>query len=174
MGGVAIAAAGTYAILPRRQSFDLPIPSGQVVGPEYRAATLKVKPAPTLMMPTDGHGWSNCVASQASEALPGLDLVLAVDTTGSMGGVLEDIKANLQQLVSNLRAKGAGVRVGIVAYKDLCDAEMIRPFPLTSLDSQGTALLSSFIAGLQARGGCDWPEKNGCCAQCGRQHGVAR
>jgi Mg-chelatase subunit ChlD len=88
-----------------------------------------------------------------------LDLVLAVDTTGSMGAVLNDVKANLQKLVANLQAIGGGVRVGIVAYKDVCDREIVRPFPLTPLDPQGYAALSSFISGLQASGGCDWPEK---------------
>jgi hypothetical protein len=44
-GGLAVAAAGAYAFLPRRASYDLPIPAGQAVGPEYLAATLAKQPA---------------------------------------------------------------------------------------------------------------------------------
>ena len=156
-GGAAVAATGTYALLPRSAP-KLPVPAGQAAGPEYLAATLAVKPAPAKPMPTDGRSWSSCAAPGAGAGFTELDLVLAVDTTGSMGSVLGDVKANLQALIGNLRALGS-VRVGVVAYKDLCDREVVRPFPLTPLDEGGTAALSAFIATLTAGGGCDWPEK---------------
>lgn len=158
-GGAAIAAAGAYALLPRRASFNLPIPPGQAVGPEYLAATLAKQPAPSTPMPTDGRGLSHCAAPQAAANSGDLDLVLVVDTTGSMGAVLNDVKFNLQKLVANLNATGGSVRVGAVAYKDTCDREMIRILPLTSLEADGVNTLSAFLGSLQASGGCDWPEK---------------
>jgi Mg-chelatase subunit ChlD len=134
-------------------------PTGQAVGPEYLAATLKLKPAPKVPMPPDHTTWTTCVASSPLKGLTDLDLVLAIDTTASMGGVISDVKANLRQLIMNLRAGGGGVRVGVVAYRDNHDAYVVLPFPLTALDDAGTAALLAFVSGLRAAGGEDWPEK---------------
>jgi Mg-chelatase subunit ChlD len=140
-------------------SSGLPEPAGQAVGPEYLAATLKVKPAPRVPIPPDHATWSTCVAASPMKGLADLDLVLAIDTTGSMAGVINDVKANIAQLIATLRAGGGTVRVGIVAYRDIRDDYVVRPFPLTALDTAGTAALNGFIAGLRASGGGDWPEK---------------
>jgi Mg-chelatase subunit ChlD len=137
----------------------LPAPAGQAVGPEYLAATLKLKPAPKVPMPPDHRTWSTCVASSPQKGLADLDLVLAIDTTASMGGVINDVKANVQQLIASLRTGGGNVRVGIVAYRDSRDAYVVLPFPLNSLDDAGTAALLNFVSGLRAAGGEDWPEK---------------
>jgi Mg-chelatase subunit ChlD len=137
----------------------LPEPAGQAVGPEYLAATLKVKPAPKVPMPPDHRTWSTCVASSPLKGLTDLDLVLAIDTTGSMRGVINDVKANVRQLITSLRTGGGAVRVGIVAYRDIHDAYVVLPFPLTALDDAGTAALLTFVSGLRATGGGDWPEK---------------
>jgi Mg-chelatase subunit ChlD len=153
-----VAAAGAGAAWWLGSS-TLPEPAGQAVGPEYLAATLKVKPAPRLPMPPDHATWSTCVAGSPGTGLADLDLVLAIDTTGSMGGVINDVRANVAQLIATLRAGGGIVRVGIVAYRDSRDEYVVRPFPLTALDAAGTTALDAFIASLQARGGGDWPEK---------------
>lgn len=110
-------------------------------------------------MPPDHTTWTTCVASAPLKGLNDLDLVLAIDTTGSMGGVINDVKANLRQLIASLRAGGGSVRVGIVAYRDIHDVYVVLPFPLTALDDAGTAALLTFMSGLQAAGGGDWPEK---------------
>jgi Mg-chelatase subunit ChlD len=142
-----------------RASSGLSEPVGQAVGPEYLAATLKVKPAPRAPMPPTPATWPICVAGAPMQGFTGLDLVLAIDTTGSMGGVINDVKANAAQLIATLRAGGGTVRVGIVAYRDSGDEYVVRSFPLTALDAAGTAVLNSFIADLRAGGGGDWPEK---------------
>jgi Mg-chelatase subunit ChlD len=140
-------------------SSGLPEPAGQAVGPEYLAATLKVKSAPKVLMPANHASWSTCVAGSPVTGLADLDLVLAIDTTSSMGGVINDVKANVAQLIATLRAGGGNVRVGIVAYRDTRDEYVVRTFPLTALDDAGTTALNGFIAGLRAAGGGDWPEK---------------
>jgi Mg-chelatase subunit ChlD len=137
----------------------LPEPTGQAIGPEYLAATLKLKPAPKVSMPPDHTTWTTCVASSPLKGLTDLDLVLAIDTTASMGGVINDVKSNVQKLIMNLRAGGGSVRVGIVAYRDSHDAYVVLPFPLRALDDAGTAALLTFVSGLRAAGGEDWPEK---------------
>jgi Mg-chelatase subunit ChlD len=155
----AIGAAGAGVAWWHSGGPALPEPAGQAVGPEYLAATLKVKSAPRVPMPPDHTAWTTCVASAPLKGLNDLDLVLAIDTTGSMGGVINDVKANIRQLIASLRAGGGSVRVGIVAYRDVHDAYVVLPFPLTALDDAGTAALLTFVSGLRAAGGGDWPEK---------------
>lgn len=142
-----------------RGSSGLPDPVGQAVGPEYLAATLKMKPAPRVVMPPTPATWPVCGAASPMQGLTDLDLVLAIDTTGSMGGVINDVKANAAQLIATLRAGGGAVRVGIVAYRDSGDDYVVRSLPLTVLDAAGTAALDGFITALRAGGGGDWPEK---------------
>ena len=153
----AVAAAGGAAWW--LGSAGLPEPAGQAIGPEYLAATLKLKPAPKLSMPANHATWSSCVAGSPVKGLADLDLVLVIDTTGSMGGVINDVKANVAQLIARLSAGGGVVRVGIVAYRDSHDEYVVRSLPLTTLDPTGTAVLNGFVAALQAAGGGDWPEK---------------
>ncbi len=162
LGGLAAllgigAVAGTY--LASGVSRALPEPASQAAGPEYRAATLALRPAPQTSPPPADIGWNLCREGRPSDHPSDLDLVLAIDTTGSMGGVINDVKANVAGLLQTLAARGGAVRVGVVAYRDYGDTYVVRPVPLTALgDPTGLATLTSFIAGLQAAGGGDWPE----------------
>ena len=87
-----------------------------------------------------------------------LDLVLAMDTTGSMRGEIEELKANLDSLVRLLRALTASLRVGFVAYRDFGEDYVTRDFPLTPMDDAGYQQLRAFIGALVAKGGGD-PEE---------------
>jgi hypothetical protein len=87
-----------------------------------------------------------------------LDLVLAMDTTGSMRDEINELKANLDSLVRLLRALTASLRVGFVAYRDLGEAYVTRDFPLTPMDDAGYQGLRAFIGALDADGGGD-PEE---------------
>jgi hypothetical protein len=95
------------------------------------------KPAPT----TDGHR---------------IDVVFAVDTTGSMGGLLDGAKRTVWSIASHIREvdKNADVHVGLVAYRDLGDAYVTKDFALTNDLDAVFANLSTF----QADGGGDVPE----------------
>ena len=166
VAGAVVAAGAVYALMPGHSG--LPEPPGQLVGPEFRAATLALKPAPQVampaMVPTSAKsagqvGWASCAGSAAGTNLSDLDLVVAIDTTGSMGGVIEDVKSNVARLIANLQAGQGNVRVGIVAYRDTGDEYVVRQFPFTSLDQTGALALTGFVSGLRAAGGGDWPEK---------------
>jgi hypothetical protein len=85
-----------------------------------------------------------------------IDVVFAVDTTGSMGGLLDGAKRTVWSIASHIREvdKNADVHVGLVAYKDLGDVYVTKDFPLTS-DMDGVfAELSTYTA----EGGGDVPE----------------
>jgi Mg-chelatase subunit ChlD len=158
MGGLATAAAVVLAGSLVTGHATLSIPAGQDAGPEFRAATLRAVPAPTRPMPADPGQWHGCVPSQPVPSYAGLDLVIAVDTTGSMGRVIADVKSNLLRLEQTLSAAAGDVRLGIVAYRDVGDSYVVTTLPLTPLDAAGEGEISRFIGGLTASGGGDWPE----------------
>jgi Mg-chelatase subunit ChlD len=85
-----------------------------------------------------------------------IDVVFAVDTTGSMGGLLDGAKRTVWSIASHIREvdKNADVHVGLVAYKDLGDVYVTKDFPLTSDVDAVFAELSTYTA----EGGGDVPE----------------
>jgi hypothetical protein len=87
-----------------------------------------------------------------------LDLVLVMDTTGSMRDEINELKANLDSLVRLLRGLTASLRVGFVAYRDHGELHTTRDFPLTPMDDAGYQGLHAFIGALDADGGGD-PEE---------------
>jgi uncharacterized protein YegL len=102
------------------------------------------------------------VAPNQEQSLPGrqstIELMFVLDTTGSMGGMLEGAKAKIWGIVNELLQQrnlaGATVRVGLVAYRDRGDSYVTRVTPLSSnLDTVYAQLM-----GLQAQGGGDTPE----------------
>jgi hypothetical protein len=85
-----------------------------------------------------------------------VDIVFAVDTTGSMGGLLDGAKRTVWSIANQVRSidPNADLRVGLVAYRDLGDDYVTRDFALTDDLDAMYAELSSY----QAAGGGDVPE----------------
>src|SRR4051812_4841729 len=85
-----------------------------------------------------------------------IDVVFAVDTTGSMGGLIDGAKRTVWSIASHIREidKQADLHVGLVAYRDLGDDYVTRDFALTSDLDAVFAELSSY----RAAGGGDTPE----------------
>lgn len=90
---------------------------------------------------------------------PTIDVVFALDTTGSMGGLLEGAKQKIWSIASEI-ARGQPtpiLRVGLVAYRDVGDSYVTRKFPLNrDLDAVFVNLRS-----FRADGGGDTPEHVG-------------
>lgn len=87
-----------------------------------------------------------------------VELMFVLDTTGSMGGMLEGAKTKIWGIVNDVLQQqgngGATIRVGLVAYRDRGDAYVTRITPLTdNLDAVYTQLM-----GFRAQGGGDGPE----------------
>lgn len=87
---------------------------------------------------------------------PRIDVVFAIDTTGSMGDEIDVVKDRLRQMVADI---GAGqpkpdVRFGMVAFKDRGDEYLIRPVHLT----RDVNSFYGHIRSLSADGGGDEPE----------------
>jgi hypothetical protein len=85
-----------------------------------------------------------------------IDVVFAVDTTGSMGGLIDGAKRTVWSIASHIRNtdEKADIRIGLVAYRDVGDDYITRDFPLNGDLDAVFAELSSY----QAAGGGDVPE----------------
>ncbi len=55
------------------------------------------------------------------ETASGMDLCFVVDTTGSMGDDIDDAKANMEKILSNLAEKSKNYRVALIDYRDFPD-----------------------------------------------------
>ena len=85
-----------------------------------------------------------------------LEMVFVLDTTGSMGGLIEGAKQRIWGIVNEVQQSPArpDVRVGLVAYRDKGDAYVTQVLPLTNdLDKVYTTLME-----YRADGGGDTPE----------------
>lgn len=87
---------------------------------------------------------------------PRLEMVFVLDTTGSMGGLIDGAKQKIWSIVNDVlkSPNPPSVRVGLVAYRDHGDDYVTHITPLTSdLDGIYTKLMAC-----QAGGGGDGPE----------------
>ena len=133
-----------------------------------------------------GHDFRTINAKAAVECagvidLPGeVDIVLALDLTGSMGGVLNQAKAELNDVVDTLAgaAPGTDFRYSVVSYEDYpgffsssaCTdssysatygASSDRPFRLNRVLTDDTASVNASINALTLGNGSDGPESYG-------------
>lgn len=85
-----------------------------------------------------------------------LEMVFALDTTGSMGGLIEGAKQRIWGIVNEVMQSSShpSVRVGLVAYRDRGDEYITKILPLTDdLDKVYSELMN-----YSANGGGDGPE----------------
>jgi Mg-chelatase subunit ChlD len=85
-----------------------------------------------------------------------LEMVFVLDTTGSMGGLIEGAKQRVWGIINEVMQTPAhpAVRVGLVAYRDHGDQYVTQVLPLTNdLDKVYTTLME-----YRAEGGGDGPE----------------
>jgi hypothetical protein len=126
-------------------------------GEAAAASTLVITAAPgTPAAPPPVARASAPAAPSAQTTRPKVDLVFALDTTGSMSGLIEGAKMKIWSIASFVaRAQPTpDVRVGLVAYRDIGDAYVTRVYDLdANLDRVYQRLLS-----LSAEGGGDTPE----------------
>lgn len=85
-----------------------------------------------------------------------LEMVFVLDTTGSMGGLIEGAKQRIWGIINEVMQKPSKprVRVGLVAYRDNGDEYVTKLLPITEdLDKAYTTLMD-----YRANGGGDTPE----------------
>jgi hypothetical protein len=94
-------------------------------------------------------------AAQAA-ARPVVEVAFVLDTTGSMGPLIEGAKRKIWSIATAIIdcSPDADIRMGLVAYRDIGDIYVTKKFDLTT-DIQG---LYGDLLSLKAQGGGDWPE----------------
>src|ERR1700738_115119 len=95
-------------------------------------------------------------AFSGAVARPTVEVAFVLDTTGSMGGLIEGAKRKIWSIATAIVDSNpdADIRMGLVAYRDIVDEYVTKKFELTT-DIQ--ALYANLLE-LKARGGGDWPE----------------
>ena len=89
-------------------------------------------------------------------AKPAVEVAFVLDTTGSMGGLIEGAKRKIWSIATAIVDSNpdADIRMGLVAYRDIGDEYVTQKVELTT-DIQD---LYARLLELKARGGGDWPE----------------
>jgi hypothetical protein len=94
--------------------------------------------------------------STKATARPVVEVAFVLDTTGSMGPLIEGAKRKIWSIATSIvdAHPHTEVRMGLVAYRDIGDEYVTKTFNLTT-DIQD---LYANLLELKARGGGDWPE----------------
>lgn len=93
--------------------------------------------------------------------LSALELVIVLDTTGSMGSSLEALRRRFSDIASVLSRLSKRNSMGVVAYRDHGKEEYLtRQFPLVPIGpgGEGVPKIRAFLDSLKAGGGGDDPE----------------
>lgn len=112
------------------------------------AATLAAAFAITIPPPAKG--------AAPKTARPKIEVCFVLDTTGSMGGLIEGAKQKIWSIANDIAAAkpAPDIRFGLVAYRDRGDEYVVKTFDLTNDLDAVYSRLQSF----QAAGGGDTPE----------------
>ena len=94
--------------------------------------------------------------AQSAQAVTKLDLMLVIDTTGSMGDEIRYLQTELASILTSIRQNhpGVDIRVGFVFYRDVGDDYVTRTVPLT----RDFAAAQGDLGQQYATGGGDYPE----------------
>jgi Mg-chelatase subunit ChlD len=94
------------------------------------------------------------------DALPGAaDIIIAIDTTGSMGGAIAQAKAQATQLCNDVQTAIPGARFAVIDFKDVPDRPATNgQLVLTPVFVGSCATVQAAINTMSAGGGGDLPE----------------
>lgn len=111
---------------------------------------------PVLVSNAAGGQLVGLTANQAATKVTKLDLMLVVDTTGSMGDEINYLQAELRSIIGAITAKhrDLDIRIGFVFYRDLSDDYVTR----TVAFDRDIGRVQGVLARQDANGGGDYPE----------------
>ncbi len=89
----------------------------------------------------------------AKVAFPPLDLVIALDTTGSMRAQVQGLKDEIEQIAQLLLKLAPSAGIGVVDFKDRCEGHRAtNVFPLVAMNNVSIRSLSGFTRGITPGG----------------------
>ena len=138
---------GTAVLFPELDQLGSSI-QVRAAGQDWRSVTIAPGPG--------GQRVTFTAAANAARQAPQLDLMLVIDTTGSMGDEIQYLQNELAGIVGAVRAThpGLDLRVGFVFYRDVQDDYVTRTVPFTrDLHAAQRELVQQ-----DANGGGDYPE----------------
>jgi len=99
-----------------------------------------------------------------STKVPRIDVVFAIDATGSMGDEIEVVKSKVSKMMQDIQAgtPQPEVRFGLVAYRDHQDSFVTKAYPLTA----AVSTIQTSLQQIEAGGGGDTPEAVGAGLDC--------
>jgi Mg-chelatase subunit ChlD len=129
------------------------IPSTAAAATVVIAALLSPGSAPEQAPPRPGPLATPVETADSGHAI---DVVFAVDTTGSMERLIDGAKRTVWSIATHIRQTdpNANIRIGLVAYRDVGEDYVTKPFALTGDLDAVYAELSTY----NASGGGDAPE----------------
>ncbi|HAA70494.1 MAG TPA: hypothetical protein DCE55_15255 [Planctomycetaceae bacterium] len=168
--------------LSQGQDDELVQEDPEVSEPEELEVTLDIAPAPTTDAPSDevvaisSPSTTGNAASFSQGALTlggggsmsggnwdgflknlqrnGLDIIIAFDSTGSMGGEIRAVKRQIRKLGTTLFQLVPKTRLGICTYRDEGEEYLVRGLPLTN----NLQVVEEFLSDVYPGGGGDNPE----------------
>lgn len=120
------------------------------------AAAVGLYPAPHRAAPHTPVTFKPPVVDPLSNERPKVEVAFVLDTTGSMGGLIQAAKEKIWSIASTMASAQPApeIRMGLVAYRDRGDAYVTRVLDLSAdLDSMYATLMD-----FEANGGGDGPE----------------
>ncbi|XP_045166590.2 uncharacterized protein LOC123529987 [Mercenaria mercenaria] len=101
-----------------------------------------------------GEDMDTTTAGPSSDGL--MEVAISFDTTGSMYGCLEEVRAKVQDLVQRLQTDIPGIRVAVIAHGDYCDESN---YVIKWIDFGATLPeICDFVKNVGRTGGGDGPE----------------
>ena len=133
-----------------------------VLGATGSQAADTLTPSSLSLTLAAGSSWTTSQSLHLDATPPKADVVLAVDTTGSMGAAIADARADANSIVGRIKASIPGARFAVVDFKDYPFApfggEGDFPYLLRSGLTSDAAAVQAALNAMQAGGGADLPE----------------
>lgn len=129
------------------------IPEGRFV-----RATLSQSGCAQLQVCLDPSAWKNL---PQNKYIPGIDVVILFDVTGSMTPYIKAMIQNIENLMDNLSGLSPSVRIGLASFQDFADKGGSKndwPYKLEASLTSDVAIIKSKLSALKATGGGDAPE----------------
>ena len=144
------AAMAADAPPPPKAESDAPVPAAKPVATKPESVGVARTDVVTITLEPDQSG----PAAAASDPV-NAEVVFVLDTTGSMGGLIEGAKQKIWSIATDIQKTGGGkVKMGLIAYRDRGDQYVTKRTDLTDDLDTIYGILQSF----KADGGGDTPE----------------
>lgn len=98
-----------------------------------------------------GGSWDSMISSVRRN---GLDIVIVFDSTGSMGGEIDQVKKQIRTIGTALLRLVPKARISVCTYRDQSDEYLVKGLPLTASIQD----IEYYLTGIQAGGGGDHEE----------------